>query len=324
MVGATGIGAVSIPPREILLVLVDRLPLFGTLVASNIPPTHESIILVARLPRVLLAALVGAALSAAGVVLQALFRNPLADPYLIGASAGAALGGCLGILVYPGFLIGSLSAMPVFAFVGALAAVTVVFALGRSEGILVVERLLLAGIAVGSSLGAVVSLLIFMSGERLRPLVFWLMGSLSARNWDHVVMTLPYVATGLITVLFFTRELNALLLGEEPALYLGVNVEVVKKVLLAAAALLTAAAVAAAGPIGFVGLIVPHLTRLLVGPDHGLLLLSAILFGATFMVTADLLARLVVAPGEVPVGIITAICGGPFFAYLLWRKRTTS
>ncbi|MEW6172300.1 MAG: iron chelate uptake ABC transporter family permease subunit [Bacillota bacterium] len=321
IVAATGAGAVAIPAKEIITVLVRKLPLVGNHVDPSAPPVHETIIMVVRLPRVVLAAFVGAALSAAGVVLQALFRNPLADPYLIGASSGAALGGCLSILIYPGFLTGDFGALPVLAFGGALGAMAIVFGLARIGNRVAIGALILAGIAVGSFLSAVVSLLIFTSGDRLHPLVYWLMGSFSARNWGHVTMALPYITVALVVLLLFTRELNALLLGEESARYLGVEVETVKKLLLAAATLLTAASVAAAGPIGFVGLVVPHIMRLFLGPDHRLLLPGAVLAGAAFLVGADLLARLVMAPGEIPVGIVTAVCGGPFFAYLLWRRR---
>lgn len=321
LIAATGAGAVPVPPGEIVAILFGKLPLVGSFCASASSPVHETIIIVVRLPRVVLAALAGAALAAAGVVLQALFRNPLADPYLIGASSGAALGGCLAILIYPGFLTGSFGALPVFAFFGALGAVTIVFGLARNANRVSVGALLLAGIAVASFFGSVVSLLIFTSDSRLHPLIYWLMGSFSARNWGHVVMVLPYIIVALSALVLVTRELNALLLGEENAYHLGVPVEKVKMLLLGAATLLTAASVAVAGPIGFVGLIIPHITRLVFGPDHRLLLPSAILAGATFLVGADLLARLVIAPGEVPVGIVTAICGGPFFAYLLWRRR---
>jgi len=174
---------------------------------------------------------------------------------------------------------------------------------------------------VGSSLGALVSLLVFLSGDRLHPLIYWLLGSLSARNWGHVAMALPYTLGALFMALLFVRELNGLLLGEEEARYLGIEVEKVKKALLAAAALLTATAVAAAGPVGFVGLIIPHITRQFLGADHRILLPGAVLAGAAFLVGADLVARTIIAPGEMPVGIITAACGGPFFAYLLWRRR---
>lgn len=321
IIAATGTGAVPVPPGEIVTIIFAKLPVVGNLCNTTVSPVHETIIMLVRLPRVILAALAGAALAAAGVVLQALFRNPLADPYLIGASSGAALGGCLAILIYPGFLIGSFGALPVFAFLGALGAVMMVFSLAQSTNRVSVGALLLAGIAVASFFGSVVSLLVFVSGSRLQPLIYWLMGSFSARNWSHVAIALPYIVATLMLLACLTRELNVLLLGEENAQHLGVPVEKVKKLLLGAATLLTAASVAVAGPIGFVGLIIPHVARLVFGPDHRLLLPAAVLTGATFLVGADLLARMVIAPGEIPVGIITAICGGPFFAYLLWRRR---
>jgi len=321
IIAGIAVGAVAIPPGEICVILLKRVPAVGNLVGAGTAQVHDTIIMTVRLPRVVLAALVGSALAAAGVSLQALFRNPLADPYLIGASAGAALGGCLAILFRPASIAGSAFFLPAFAFIGSLGAVLVVFGLARSGKRVAVGTLLLAGIAVGSFLSAIVSMLIFSSSDRLRQLVYWLMGSLSARDWGHVTMVAPYIAVALFVLLLFTRELNALLLGDESAQYLGVDVEKAKRILLAAAALLTAASVAAAGPIGFVGLIVPHTVRLALGPEHRMLLPAAVLAGAIFLVGGDLLARLVVAPGEIPVGIVTAICGGPFFAYLLWSRR---
>ncbi|NPV52601.1 MAG: iron chelate uptake ABC transporter family permease subunit [Firmicutes bacterium] len=331
IVAATGTGAVTIPPGEVAGAILGgldglRLPVGGLVpraVASlveDVPATHRTIILSVRLPRVVLAALVGMSLAVAGTTFQGLFKNPMADPYVIGVSSGAALGACVAILTSLDLNFLGVGAVPAFAFVGALAAVAVVYRLACRGNRVPVTTLLLSGIAVGSFLSAIVSLLVFFSGQQLHQVTFWLMGGFSARGWDYVKICLPYMAVGSIVISIFARDLNALVLGEEPAQHLGVDVERVKGILLLTASLLTAAAVSVSGLIGFVGLIVPHICRIIAGPDHRTLLPAAALMGALFLVGSDTLARVVVAPNELPVGIVTALFGGPFFIYLLHRK----
>lgn len=274
-----------------------------------------------RIPRVLLAALVGAALACSGTAMQAVFRNPLADPYIIGVSSGAALGAA------SAGLIGLTAAVatflpPAFAFGTALATVFVVYALGTVRGRVYVDSLLLSGVAVAAFLGAVVSFLIYFAKEQFHQLIFWLLGSLSLASWDVVLVVFVAVAGGAFVIFLHGRDLNVLLLGEETAHNLGINPERLKKLMLGVAALVTAAAVAFTGIIGFVGLIVPHMMRLVFGADHRLLVPASTLFGAAFLIWSDALARTIVAPTELPVGIITAMCGGPFFIYLLRRSRS--
>jgi len=273
-----------------------------------------------RIPRVLLAALVGAALACAGTAMQAVFRNPLADPYIIGVSSGAALGaaaaGLLGLTAAVASFL-----PPAFAFGTALLTVFTVYFLGTSKGRVQVDTLLLSGVAVAAFLGAVVSFLIYFAKEQFHQLIFWLLGSLSLASWDVVAVIFVAVVAGAFIIFLHGRDLNVLLLGEETAHNLGINPERLKKLMLGVAALVTAAAVAFTGIIGFVGLIVPHMMRLLLGADHRLLVPASTLFGATFLIWSDALARTIVAPTELPVGIITAMCGGPFFIYLLRRSR---
>jgi len=322
VLAGVALGSVRLPLEETARILIHRLPLLGAVVTVDWPPTHEAIILDLRLPRVLLAAVVGAALSVAGGAFQGLFRNPMADPYVIGVSSGAALGAALAIAVRPRVDWFGLGAVPVAAFVGALGTVLVVYTLARRGRDVPVGNLLLSGVAVGSFLSALVSLVVVLRRRYLDEVVFWLLGSLAGRGWGHLAAALPYLVVGSAVLVSLGRELNALLLGDEEAAHLGVAVGPVRKVILAAASLLTAAAVATCGVVGFVGLIVPHLVRLVVGPDHRTLLPVSALAGAALLVAADLVARTVVSPAELPVGVVTALVGGPFFLFLLSRSRS--
>jgi len=317
------IGAVSIPPSEVVGILLNHIPGLDDYLTGGLTPEHETIILTIRFPRVVLAALVGAGLALAGATFQGLFRNPMADPFVIGVSSGAALGAVSSIIVFSFFNISIYFGIPFFAFLFSVMTIFLVYNLAKVGGKVPVMTLLLAGIAVNSLLSALVSLCIFFSGDQLHQVVFWLMGGFSGRGWDYVNMFIPYGVIGSTVIFIYARELNAMLLGEEPAQHLGVEVEVVKRRLLIAAALLTGACVSVSGLIGFVGLVIPHIVRILIGPDHRILLPAVALTGASFLLIADALARVVIAPGELPVGIITALIGGPFFIYLLRRQKTT-
>jgi iron complex transport system permease protein len=270
-----------------------------------------------RLPRILLAAVVGLSLGAAGTVMQGLFRNPMADPSIIGVSSGAAVGAVATIAV-PSLI--PLGLRPA-AFVGAVVTAFAVYAIARENGRTPVATLLLAGVAIQTLLGAVVSYLLLHSGESLERAVYWLMGDLAASTYDQVTFTLLWALVGVPVLVAYGGDLNVLLLGEEEAHHLGVAVERTRAILLAVASVVTAAAVAVAGVIGFVGLIVPHAMRLLVGPDHRLLLPTSALAGASFLVAADAVARS--GPAEMPVGIVTAALGAPFFLYLLRQREVT-
>jgi iron complex transport system permease protein len=293
----------------------------GAPVPVTWPPEAATIVLLLRFPRVVLATLVGIALAGAGTVLQGLFRNPLADPYILGVSAGAALGATL--VIVRGISAGpaALGAIPLAAFLGALAVSFGVYRLARRGADVPVGDLLLAGIAVGAFLAAIISLLQLAGGEHLQQVIFWLMGGFAGRTWTHSAMAAPYALGGLFVAWLYARDLNVLQAGEESALQLGVDVPRVKRVLLVCASLMAAAAAATSGLVGFVGLVVPHLMRLVVGPDHRVLLPVAALAGAVTLVLADLLARTLVTPAEVPVGVVTALLGAPFFLYLLLRRR---
>ncbi len=316
---ATSIGSVSIPLSTTFSILVDKLPFV------NITPTWqnaiETIVIDIRLPRVILAGLVGAALAVAGATYQGLFRNPLADPYLIGVAQGASLGAVIGFLLPAGLSIAGFGLIPLLAFAGALLATVIVYLLARVGKTLPVTTLILSGVALSALLSSIVSYLIITSGDKMHGIIFWLMGSFSLSQWSEITVVLPYVAAGTAVIIVFARMLNVMQLDEEQAQQLGVNVERLKIILLAAATLITAASVSFVGTIGFVGIIIPHAVRLIWGADHRYLLPLAVLTGAIFMILTDLLARTVLAPSEIPIGVITAICGAPFFLYLLRRRK---
>ncbi len=292
---------------------------FAPLFDFAVPETARTIVVTLRLPRIALGAVVGFALSTAGVVMQGFFRNPMADPSIIGVSSGAAVGAVATIALPFALPLAPQLALPAAAFLGAIGAAFGVYLLATEEGRTPVATLLLAGVAVQTFLGAVVSFLLLQSGESLRRAVYWLMGHLHLASWADVAMVLPVTLVGFGVLLAYARDLNVLLLGEEDAHALGVEVERTKRLLLGVASVMTGAAVAVTGVIGFVGLVVPHVVRLLVGPNHRILLPTSALAGATFLVATDTLARS--GPAELPVGIVTAFLGAPFFLYLLRTRE---
>lgn len=316
---ATSIGSVPVPIGTTFSILADKLPFVD--INQTWPNATATIVLDIRLPRVILAGLVGAALAVAGATYQGLFRNPLADPYLIGVAQGASLGAVFGFLLPLSWSLVSTGVIPIFAFIGAIAATIVVYLLSRVGKTLPVTTLILSGVALSALLGSITSYLIISSGNKLHSIIFWLMGSFSTADWSQVLIALPYIVIGTAVLIIFARLLNVMQLDEEQAQQLGVNVERLKLILLAAATLITAASVSFVGTIGFVGIIIPHIVRLIWGADHRYLLPLAILTGAIFMILTDLIARTALAPTEIPIGVITAICGVPFFLYLLRRRK---
>ena len=307
-------GAVSVPPGEILGAL-------GRTFGGQGRSLADAVVLDLRLPRVLLAALVGASLALAGVLYQALFRNPLADPYVLGVSSGAGLGATLALTVFGTSFAARALGVPVGAFLGAVLTMLLVVRLASRRGRVDATSLLLAGIAISYTLSALTSFVLVFERQTMTSVVFWMMGGLGNRTWGHVWLLTAMFAVGALVPLLYHRELDLMLLGDERAGQLGVRVERFKLLALAAASLVVAGAVSVSGLIGFVGLMVPHMMRLVVGPRHRLLLPASVLAGAVTLVMADLLARVVLAPVEIPVGIVTALAGGPFFIWLLVRKE---
>jgi len=321
---AAGTGAMHIAPQQSLAIMLNKLGLATPWTYSE---AQESVLMAIRLPRVLLGLLVGAGLAAAGASLQGLFRNPLADPGLIGVSTGAALAAALSIVLgnaliglLPSWALGIM--LPMAAFLGGLAATFAVYAIARSGGRTDVARMLLGGVALNAIAGAGIGLLIFAStDQQLRDLNFWLLGSLAGATWERLMLAAPFLLLPLILLPRYARALNALLMGERDAVHLGYAVEPIKRRIVFLTALLVGAAVALTGVIGFVGLVVPHIVRLLIGPDHRSLLPASMLLGAALLMMADLLARTVVLPAELPIGIVTSCLGGPFFLWLITRRR---
>lgn len=274
-----------------------------------------------RFPRVLLAAAVGAALATAGAVLQGLLRNGMADSYVLGVSSGASLGAALVMSFGLRMTFLGLGSVASAAFLGATLTLILVMTIARRLAGNSTLGLLLVGIAMSSFLSAIVSMLVYFSRERIQPIVFWIMGGFAGRGWNHLMLVVPYLVVGYGLAYSMNKYLTAISLGDKTAHHLGINVERARLILLSSSALLTAAAVSVSGVIGFVGLMIPHVGRLLSPHSYKQLLPTSALIGAIFLTLADLLARTVVRPGELPVGIITALCGGPFFLYLLARQH---
>ncbi|CAM3724484.1 FecCD family ABC transporter permease [Mesobacillus zeae] len=320
MLAAISVGTVSVPVRDIIAIIGNEV--FHLPFAREIEPMHTNIVMNIRLPRVILAGLVGASLAIAGAAFQGLLRNPLADPYTLGVSSGASVGAV--ITLFFGFTIPGAGqfTLPIMSIVFAFLTITaVLFFVRKIDPVMKVETIILTGIIFSSFLGALISLMIALTGDELRQIIGWLLGSVSMRGWDYIKILLPFFLVGSLLLLFNGKELNAMSFGEERARHIGVNVQKRKMVILAAGSILTGGAVAVSGTIGFVGLVIPHLTRLVWGPDHTHLLPLSILTGSGFLILADLVARTVISPTEIPIGVITSIAGAPVFAAILMKKQ---
>lgn len=316
-----GVGSVSLPLGEITRILLHKLPAIGKWITPDWDISSEKIVLQVRLPRVLLGLLVGSSLAAAGSTFQGVLRNPLADPFTLGVSSGASVGAA--VLIFFGWqysLLGIFT-LPLVAFVSGIATLWIVMRLAGERGKIPAESLILSGVVMQSFLGAVVSFLTTMSKKTVNEILYWTMGGLSLRGWSYTIILFPYLLLGAIFLISRARRLNLLALGERHAANTGLDVERTKLFMLIVATLMTAAAVSVSGVIGFVGLVVPHMLRLLLGPDYRLILPLSVLGGGIFMMWSDLAARTVLAPTEIPLGVVTAFVGAPFFAYLLYRNK---
>lgn len=314
-------GQIDIPVKNALAVICQQLqlPFFSE---TYVTKEQLAVIWYIRLPRMLVGVLVGAALGISGAVMQGIFSNPLADPGLIGISAGAATGAVFSIAL--GSAASSMFVMPAFAFCGSICAVCLTVFLAMRNGKIPVMTLLLAGVAVGMLLGAVTSgLLTFMNEQKLQQYLFWMVGGLDYRRWEHVYLAAGPVLLGIFIMLLLARHLNILVLGETEAKAVGMSVTKYRMGLLFTAAMTTATSVCVSGNIGFVGLVIPHMMRILIGPDHRVLLPASALGGAAFLVLCDSLGRVIMPPAEVQVGIMTAFLGTPYFLYLLRRMQKT-
>ena len=320
MLVAISIGTVHVPVLDILSILSAKIFHLST---EQINPMYMNIVWSIRFPRVLLAGLVGASLAIAGAAFQGLLRNPLADPYTLGVSSGASVGGVVTIFFNLSLPFIGAFTLPFLSVICAFITILLVlFFAQKIERSMKVETIILTGVIFSSFLGAFISLMIALTGDELRQIMSWLLGSVSMRGWDYINIILPFFIVGSILLLVNANELNAMSFGEERAKHLGVNVQRRKMMVLTAGSILTGAAVSVSGTIGFVGLVIPHLTRILWGPDHKHLLPLSILMGSGFLILADLVARTIISPTELPIGVITALIGAPVFALILiGRKR---
>lgn len=317
IVAATAIGAVYVPLQVTFKIILKNIGLLGNM---EFLEGQEPIIFLVRLPRVLVAALAGTALAASGTVMQGMFRNPMADPGLLGISSGAGMGAVLAIKL--GLTSASIFLMPVFSFAGAFLAIFTVYMLSYQKGKVPVLTLILSGIAISTFLGAITNIILTLSYDyQVKEFLFWSTGGLEGRRWEHVQMVVLPIIISVVLMLLYSRDLNVLLMGEEEAKSVGMNAGRTRTVLLVLISVATAGSVCVTGSISFVGLIVPHIMRLIVGPDHKLLLPVSAIAGAIFLVVCDLISRVAVMPNELGVGIITALIGAPYFLYLLMKSR---
>lgn len=317
MVAGTAIGAVYVPFFDTFKIILKNLGLLGDV---TFKAGQEPIIFLVRFPRVLVAALAGTALAASGTVMQGMFRNPMADPGLLGISSGAGLGAVLAIKL--GLAALSIFIMPLFAFVGAFLAILVVYILSYRKGRVPVLLLILSGIAISTFLGAITNIVLTLSYDyQVKEFLFWSTGGLDGRRWEHVQLVALPIVISVALMFFYSRDLNVLLMGEEEAKSVGLNTAKTRTILLILISIATASAVCVSGAISFVGLIVPHIMRLVVGPNHKILLPASAIGGAIFLVVCDLISRVVAIPYELGVGIITALVGAPYFLYLLLRSK---
>jgi iron complex transport system permease protein len=310
------VGASGLTPRSVIADLAGSLPFVH--IDSGLSDLQQSILWHIRLPRVVLGALVGAMLAAAGVAYQGVFNNPLADPYLLGVSGGAALGATLAIVIGGA---ATAAGVPMAAFVGAIAAVAITYALGKSQGVRSQVTLILAGVAVSAFANAAQTFVQQYYSDTMRMVYSWLLGHLSTDGWREITTAAPYIAVAVVVIALHHRTLDAMGVGDIEAASLGVNPARSRLILVVFATLGTAAAVSVTGLIGFVGLVVPHAVRLVIGPAHRLLIPVSLLMGAAFLVLADVVARVILAPAEIPIGVVTAFVGAPFFLMLLRRGQ---
>jgi len=311
---STGMGYINIPASEIIKVILSHIS-NNHLTTSTIP---QVVIMDVRLPRILTAALVGGGLAVAGVIFQAILLNPLADPYTLGVSSGAAFGASLALVANITFL-GHFS-VPLFAFIGALGTIAAVLFLASSEGQYSPNTLILAGVIVAAILAAGIGFIKYLADEQVSVIIFWLMGSFASRTWADVGITCIFTLSTLLIAMYYSRDLNIMALGMRSAKSLGVNTVRTRKILIITASLVTAVCVSVSGIIGFIGLIIPHLMRFISGPDNRRLLPLSFLAGALLLLGADTISRAIL-PSEIPIGILTSLIGGPFFCYIFRRKQ---
>lgn len=317
------LGSVKIPLNETVRIVLSKIRYLDSIIdISNVKESNIFIVLSIRLPRILLATLVGSVLAVVGSSYQAIFKNPMADPYVMGVSSGAAFGATVGILLKLNVGLLGFGATSILAFAGALITTFIVYNLARIGNKISTTSILLAGIVMNAILSSGISIMMIFNHDELARIVNWTMGSFNSASWEQIGVIIIPIALGLVFLISLSREMNAIVLGEEDAQNIGVNVERVKKVILITASLLSACVVSVSGIIGFVGIIVPHLFRIIFGSDHKVILPVSAIGGGIFLLVSDTLARTIVPGVEIPVGVITSLFGGPFFLYLLKKSKS--
>lgn len=318
---ATSVGAANITPYNVLSVLLKHVPFIGRYINGNIDATFSLIVFKVRMPRIVMASFVGMGLSVVGASFQALFKNPMADPYVLGVSSGAALGAALAIVIKLPYMGSFLSIVTVFAFIGAVITIIFVYSIAQVKGKVTTTNLLLAGIAVNFFISAMISIIMVFNQQDVNKIVFWMMGSFNASSWKNIIMVAPIVLIGTVIIYFFHRDFNLMLIGDESAKSLGVETEMLKKLIVIVSSMIMAVSVSFSGIIGFVGFLVPHIVRIMFGPDNKTVIPFSALGGAIFLLLADTVARTVASPAELPVGAVTSIIGAPYFIYLLMKMK---
>lgn len=321
---ATSMGSANITPYKVLTAVLKSLPFIGRYIEGNVSSTHHLIIFMVRMPRIVMASLVGMGLSVVGASFQSLFKNPMADPYVLGISSGAALGAALSIIIKLPGTIASLSITTIFAFIGAAATTILVYSIAQVKGKVTTTNLLLSGSAISFLMSAMISIIMVFNQEEVNKIVFWMMGSFNASSWKNILIVAPVVIIGTAIIYFFYKDFNLMLTGDDTAKTLGVDTEKLKKLIILVSSLIMAVSVSFSGIIGFVGFLVPHMIRIIFGPNNKALIPFSALGGAIFLLFADTVARTIASPAELPVGAVTALIGSPFFIYLLIKMKRRS
>jgi len=321
---AISMGSANITPYNVLTTILKSTPIIGKYMEGNVSNTHFLIIFMVRMPRVIMASLVGMGLAVVGASFQALFKNPMADPYVLGISSGAALGAAIAIVLNIASTAMHLSVITLFAFLGAVGTTVLVYSIAQVRGKVLTVNLLLAGCAVSFFMSAMISIIMVFNQEEVNKIVFWMMGSFNASSWNNILLIAPIVFIGAIIIYIFYRDFNLMLTGEDNARSLGVDTERVKKLAIIVASMIMAVCVSFSGIIGFVGFIVPHMVRIIFGPNNKTLIPFSALVGAMFLLLADTISRTIASPAELPVGAVTALIGSPYFIYLLIKMKKRS
>lgn len=316
LVVSTSIGATNIPLHNVLITILKAIPFIDKYIKADVSQENYLIIFMVRMPRIIMASLVGMGLAVVGASFQSLFKNPLADPYVLGISSGAALGAATAIVIK--------LPVTILAFIGAAAATILVYSIAQVKGKVTTTNLLLAGSALSFFMSAMISIIMVFNQQEVNQIVFWMMGSFNASSYKNIIIAAPVVLIGTVVIYFFYRDFNLMLIGEENAKSLGVHTEKLKKVIIIISSMVMAVSVAFSGIIGFVGLIVPHMVRIVFGPNNKALIPFSALAGAAFLLFSDTIARTAASPAELPVGAVTALIGSPYFIYLLVKMKKRS